>query len=147
MAIGSIIVVLLSQILLSGLNGASAFGKRINRDNDIAFAMNSMIDELLAADEIYQIQDRAVQFYVREKGEGGHKIVSYLLKDGTLSRYADHDHFKYDKEKVKLTKGTRTVILDGVDDLQFTREGNCLRICMKRGKESERVVALRGRYD
>ena len=147
MAIGSIIVVLLSQILLSGLNGVSTFGKRINRDNDIAFAMNSMIDELLAADEIYQIQDRAVQFYVREKGEGGHKIVSYLLKDGTLSRYADHDHFRYNKEKVKLTKGTRTIILDGVDDLKFKREGECLRIYMKRGKESERVFALRGRYD
>lgn len=147
MAIGSIIVVLLSQILLSGIIGAGTFGKRINRDNDIAFAMNSMIDELLEADEIYQIQDRAVQFYVREKGEEGHKIVSYLFKDGTLSRYADHAHFKYDKEKVKLTKGTRTVILDDVDDLKFEREGECLRIYMKRGKESERIVALRGRYD
>lgn len=147
MAIGSVIVVLMSQILLSGINGASTFGKRINGDNDITFAMNSMIDELLEADEIYQIQDRAVQFYVRENGEDGHKIVSYLLKDGTLSRYADHDHFKYDKEKVKLTKGTRTVILDDVDDLKFKREGECLRIYMKRGKESERIVALRGRYD
>lgn len=147
MAIGSVLVVLLSQILFSGLYGASRFGMLINGDNDVAFAMNSMIDEILEADEIYQIQDRAIQFYVRDKGEKGHKIVSYLLKDGTLSRYADYDHLKYDKGSVKLKKGTRTVILDDVDDLKFKREGECLKIYMKRGKESERIVALRGRYE
>ena len=38
MAIGAVLIALLSQILFSGLNGAAAFAGRVNRENDVSFA-------------------------------------------------------------------------------------------------------------
>ncbi len=147
MAIGAVLIALLSQMLFSGLHGAAVFSKRLNRDNDVSFAMNSMVDELMEADAIYKIQDHAIQFYVREKGRDGHKVVAYILEKDVLSRYGVHDHVKYDKERLNLKRGIRTVLLYKVEDMHFEQDGDALVIHMKCGKQRDRIVALRGRYE
>ena len=81
MAIGAVLIALLGQILFSGLRGAAGFTERVNRDNDVTFALNSMVDELQGADAVYRIQENAVQFYVREKGEEGHKVCLLYTSD------------------------------------------------------------------
>ena len=147
MAIGAVLIALLSQILFSGLNGAATFTRRVNRENDVTFALNSMVDELLEADSVYRIDEKDVQFYVREPGEEGHKVVSYCLDGDTLSRYADHHHIKYQKDQLRLKQGTRTILLHHVDDLIFKKKGDCLVIYLRCGDESKRIVALRGAYE
>lgn len=147
MAIGAVLITLLSQILFSGLNGAAAFAGRINRENDVSFALNSMVDELLEADSIYRIGDNYVQFYVREPGEEGHKVVSYIFEGDKLSRFADHSHIKYPINRLNVKQGTQTVILRHVDGLRFEKRDNCLVIRLRCGGESKRVVAFRGSYE
>lgn len=147
MAIGAVLIALLSQILFSGLNGAAAFTRRVNRENDVTFALNAMVDELLGADSVYRIDEKAIQFYVREPGEEGHKVVSYMLEGDTLSRYAEHYHIKYPKKQLKLRKGIRTVVLNSVEDLSFEKKGDCFVIRLRSGNETTRVVAFRGSYE
>ena len=147
MAIGSVLIALLSQIVFSGLNGSAAFARRVNRENDVTFALNSMVDELLEADSLYRIGDKYVQFYVREPGENGHKVVTYLLEKDTLSRFADHSHIKYPVNRLKIRQGTRTILLNHVEGLHFEKKDACLVIRLRCGDESKRIVALRGSYE
>lgn len=148
LAIGSILMAVLGNILLTSLNTSSALSRSMTRTNDDYFALQSMIDEVRGADEIYYIEHECLQFYVREKGENGHKVVSYLLQDGTLSRYGDYYRAKYDKEKIGRRPGVRNIILDGVENLHFERRGDLLIILLKRGgKEYSRSISLRGSYE
>lgn len=147
LAIGAVLIALLGQILFSGLHGAAGFTERVNRDNDVTFALNSMVDELQGADAVYRVQENAVQFYVREKGEEGHKVVTYIFEGDILSRYAYHSHIKYEKNRLGLAKGIRTLLLKHVDQMTFEKKGDLLEIRLRAGKETKRIIALRGAYD
>ena len=120
----------------------------MTRTNDEFFALQSMIDEIHGADAFYFIEDNGLQIYVREKGRNGHKVVSYVLQNRTLSRYGDYYRAKYIKEKIGKRPGVRNIILDDVKELHFRREGDLLTIRLTRGgREYTRSVALRGGYD
>lgn len=148
LAIGSVLIAVLGNILLTSLNTSSGLSRKMTRTNDEYFALQSMIDEVHGADEIYFIEDKYLQFYVREKGQNGHKVVSYTLQGDTLSRYGDYYRLKYSKEKIGKRPGVRNIILDEVQDLHFRQQGDLLNISLKRdGIEYSRSLSLRGGYE
>lgn len=95
LAIGSLLMAVLGNILLTSLNTSAGLGRKMTRTNDEFFALQSMIDEIHSADAFYFIEDNGLQLYVREKGRNGHKVVSYVLQNRTLSRYGDYYRAKY----------------------------------------------------
>ena len=148
LAIGSLLMAVLGNILLTSLNTSAGLGRKMTRTNDEFFALQSLIDEIHSADAFYFIEDNGLQLYVREKGRNGHKVVSYVLQNRTLSRYGDYYRAKYSKEKIGKRPGVRNIILDDVKELHFSREGDLLTIRLTRGgREYTRSVALRDGYD
>ncbi|MDD7363848.1 MAG: type II secretion system protein [Peptoniphilus sp.] len=148
LAIASVLIVLLSQMLASALGGTLGLGRRISGDNDGIFAMESMVDDIQKADEIYRIEPNYIQFYEREKGPEGHKVVSYLIEDGKMCRYGDHYRLKYDPKRIKRRPGVKNVVLADAESLEFREAGGALSVELRSGHRTyRRVIALRGRYE
>ena len=83
LAIGSILMAVLGNILLTSLNTSSALSRGMTRTNDDYFALQSMIDEVRGADEIYYIEQTQ------------HPLKRADIKPPSVFHYCDHLTLKH----------------------------------------------------
>ena len=147
-ALSAVLIAATAEILSGSLTSAMHINERIDRLRDRDFAVDSLAEEVLAAEEIRAVSSDGITIYRIREGKEKHGIITYVSKRGRLDRYADY-HIGVPRKKESYGPyGVKNRIWEGSGDIRFVRDQNLLRIRWKDGiEERERIVAARGKYE
>lgn len=119
LAIGSLIIALIYNLLGTSLHLSSKTIEKLNRTDDIEYALNYMSDEVNAS-KYFIKNTKNLTFYNYDPNQSfHHRYCQYYVEDNKLYRAALHLEREQKNFRINKIKNGKNLILEDVESFEF----------------------------